>query len=134
MPTSTLPPSELKFFWWYGIGHSEDSFTRVVANMTKIHDLSQGETPHQKAHRRGKDSSGPRRTFAEKYPQRSIVKVPADSVPFGKEVSKNGRGVWAVYEAGELLCLAPTTKEARRKAYDAKARLDAARSGRLTHD
>jgi hypothetical protein len=95
--------------------------------MTKVHDISYGETRSQKEHRRGKDSSGPRRTYAEKYPERSIVKVPADSVPYGTDVSRNGRDVWAVFDYGELLCIAPTAKEARRKAYDAKARLDAAR-------
>jgi hypothetical protein len=33
LPTSTLPPSELRFFWWDGIGHDEDNFTRVVAGV-----------------------------------------------------------------------------------------------------
>jgi hypothetical protein len=94
--------------------------------VTRTHNLGPGATHSQKAHARGKDSSGPRRTYAEKYPERSIVNVPADSVPFGTDVSRNGRDVWAVYEAGQLLCLAPTAKEARRKAYGAKARLDAA--------
>lgn len=94
--------------------------------MTKIHAISYGETRSQKAHRRGKDSSGPRRTYAEKYPERSLIKVPAHTVPYGTDVSRNGF-VWAVFDDGELLCIAPTAKEARRKAYDAKARLDAAR-------
>jgi hypothetical protein len=72
-------------------------------------------------------SYGPRRTFAERNPELQVLKVPADSVPFGESVSRNGRTVWAVYEAGELRCLGATAKEARHSYYGARALLDADR-------
>src|ERR1700722_20092701 len=83
LPTCTHPPSELKFFWWYGIGHNEDKFTRVVANMTRVHtqDGASG-TPRQ----RGKNSN----KYQPDPPELSIVKVDASSVPYGMEASRNG--------------------------------------------
>lgn len=62
-----------------------------------------------------------------KKKERSFVKVPADSVPYGEQHSANGKHVWAVYEDGELLCLGATRKEAQHNAYGAKPRLDALR-------
>ena len=96
--------------------------------MTKVHNLGgHEETRSQQEHRHGRSQTGPRRTFAEIYPDVDVRKVPADSVPYGEQVSPNGRYVWAVYLAGELLCLGRTAAEARNNFYGARARLDADR-------
>lgn len=45
-----------------------------------------------------------------------VRKVPADSVPYGGSISRNGRTVWAAFDAaGRLVCVAATANEARRK-------------------
>lgn len=45
-----------------------------------------------------------------------VRKVPADSVPYGSSISRNGRTVWAAYDAnGTLVAVAATAPEARRK-------------------
>lgn len=44
-----------------------------------------------------------------------VRKVSADSVPFGKEHSRNGKTVWAAYEGARLVCLAATAEVARVK-------------------
>ncbi len=94
--------------------------------MTKVHNISgYEETRSQKEHRHGRAQVGPRRTWADKYPV--PVKVPADSVPFGSDVSRNGKHAWVIYLDGELLCMGATAKEAKRHSYGAMARLDAAR-------
>ncbi len=57
-------------------------------------------------------------------PQRGPIvrKVPADSVPYGSDISVNGRTVWAAYNGDRLIAVAPTAEEARRKGRDALAR------------
>lgn len=43
-----------------------------------------------------------------------VRKVPADSVPYGDSISRNGRSVWGAWtQAGELIVVAATAKEAR---------------------
>jgi len=55
------------------------------------------------------------------YPRRpseriDVRKVPADSVPFGESISRNGRTVWAAYDKdGTLIAIAPTADQARAK-------------------
>ena len=45
-----------------------------------------------------------------------VRKVRADSVPFGDSISINGRTVWAAYNPdGELVAVAATAKEVRKK-------------------
>lgn len=44
-----------------------------------------------------------------------VRKVPADSVPYGDSISRNGRIVWAAYDGETLVCVAATAPEARRK-------------------
>jgi hypothetical protein len=88
--------------------------------MTKVHDLGAGQTRSQKEHARGK-STGPRRTWAERHSDLDVRKVDAASVPFGTDVSRNGRTVWAVYQDGELLCLGATAKEAKHNYYECTA-------------
>jgi len=44
-----------------------------------------------------------------------VRKVPADSVPYGDSISRNGRTVWAAYsDNGVLIGAAPTADEARK--------------------
>jgi hypothetical protein len=97
--------------------------------VTKVHNISKyEESPSQKEHRHGRNQTGPRRTWAERHADVDVRKVDAHSVPFGTDVSRNGRTVWACFLNGELLCLGATAREAKHNYYDAKARLDAART------
>ena len=46
----------------------------------------------------------------------TVRKVPADSVPYGDSISRNGSSVWAAYDDnGRLICVCATAGEARRK-------------------
>jgi hypothetical protein len=47
-------------------------------------------------------------------PELSVRKVPADSVPFGESISRNGRTVYAAYHDGQFIAAAATADEARR--------------------
>jgi hypothetical protein len=45
-----------------------------------------------------------------------VRKVPADSVPYGESISLNGKTCWAAYDPdGVLICVAPTSHEARKQ-------------------
>jgi hypothetical protein len=44
-----------------------------------------------------------------------IRKVPADSVPYGESISRNGRTVWVAYDGDRLVCIGATAGEARSK-------------------
>jgi len=46
----------------------------------------------------------------------TIRKVPADSVPYGESISRNGRTVWAAFDDAEVLvAVAATAPEVRAK-------------------
>jgi hypothetical protein len=46
----------------------------------------------------------------------TVRKVPAGAVPYGSDISRNGRTVWAAYdEVGTLIAVAATSDEVRRK-------------------
>jgi hypothetical protein len=49
-----------------------------------------------------------------------IRKVPAESVPYGESISRNGKFVWAAYDNGVLVAVGATAGEARRKYREAK--------------
>ena len=57
----------------------------------------------------------PYKPDSERWPELEIRKVPADSVPFGDSISRNGRTVRAAYHNGMLVALADTAEAARRK-------------------
>ena len=57
----------------------------------------------------------PRRLDSERWPKLSIRKVPADSVPYGDSISRNGRTVWAAYDDGRLVAVGATRDEVRSK-------------------
>ena len=44
-----------------------------------------------------------------------IKKVDATSVPYGPDVSRNGKFVWAAFDNDRLVCIAATAPEARRR-------------------
>jgi hypothetical protein len=44
-----------------------------------------------------------------------LRKVPADSVPYGSSISRNGKTVWVAYFAGTLIAVGTTAGEARAK-------------------
>lgn len=45
----------------------------------------------------------------------TIRKVPADSLPYGRDICTHGDHVWAAYDGERLVCVAGTAPEARRK-------------------
>jgi hypothetical protein len=47
--------------------------------------------------------------------QPTIRKVPANSVPYGEQITRRGGYVWAAYDGDRLVCVAATVGEARRK-------------------
>jgi hypothetical protein len=51
----------------------------------------------------------------ERWPEMSLRKVSADSVPFGESISRNGHTVWAAYHNGELVAVGTTRDETRTK-------------------
>lgn len=55
------------------------------------------------------------RAESERWPELSIRKVEASSVPYGEQVSHNGKTVWAAFHAGAFVCCAPTRDETRNK-------------------
>jgi hypothetical protein len=59
---------------------------------------------------RGKNSN----KYRPDRPGLSIVKVPADSVPYGESISHNGRTVWAAYFNGSLVAVGYSADDARR--------------------
>ena len=76
--------------------------------------LKEGYAPRDGAlgsHGNTTHSGGPRPL----PPSVSVRKIPASSVEYGESVSLNGQTVWAVYDDGVLVCIAPTAPEARRK-------------------
>jgi hypothetical protein len=44
-----------------------------------------------------------------------VRKVPASSVPYGSDISRNGKTVWAAFDGERLVCVAGSAPEARRK-------------------
>lgn len=47
-----------------------------------------------------------------------VRKVPADSVPYGTDISRNGRTVWIALDGARVVCVAATSEEVRRKCVD----------------
>jgi hypothetical protein len=45
----------------------------------------------------------------------TVRKVPADSVPYGTSISRNGRTVWAAFDGETVIAVAATVDEARAK-------------------
>lgn len=48
----------------------------------------------------------------------TVRKVDARSVPYGDSISRNGRTVWIALDGDRVVCVAATSKEARRKCVD----------------
>lgn len=48
----------------------------------------------------------------------TVRKVPADSVPYGESISRNGQTVWVALDGERIVCAAPSAEEARRKYRD----------------
>ena len=62
------------------------------------------------------------RIFPHKVDPRppTIRKVAADSVPYGENISRHGRTVWAAYDGEALVVVASTAGEARTKYREAR--------------
>jgi hypothetical protein len=51
----------------------------------------------------------------------TIRKIPADAVPYGSDISRNGRTLWAAYDpGGTLVAVAASSAEVRRKYREAQ--------------
>ncbi|MCU1301515.1 MAG: hypothetical protein JWQ87_1799 [Candidatus Sulfotelmatobacter sp.] len=57
----------------------------------------------------------PRRPFSERWPELSLRKVSADSVPHGTSISRSGKYVWAAFHGERLVAVGATADEARHK-------------------
>lgn len=80
--------------------------------MTKVHNLG---GPQQRDNSHGNRTSWPHRPDSERWPEMSIRKVQANTVPFGESISRNGRTVWAAYHNDRLIAVGATHDEARAK-------------------
>ena len=47
----------------------------------------------------------------------TIRRVPADSVPYGRDICTRGNHVWAAYDADRLVCVGATAKKVRELYY-----------------
>jgi hypothetical protein len=63
----------------------------------------------------GNKTAWPHRPDSERFPELSVRKVAADSVPFGESISRNGKTVWAAYHDDRLIAVGATHDEARDK-------------------
>ena len=52
----------------------------------------------------------------DRYAPTAVRRINASSVPYGEQISRNGRTVWAAYLGAELIALGSTADEARAKA------------------
>ena len=81
--------------------------------MTKVHDLG---TDCRTRHPHGRSNKVySRRPASERHPERSIRKVDASTVAYGESVTRNGSTCWAAYHNGELVAVAGSAPEARRR-------------------
>jgi hypothetical protein len=62
----------------------------------------------------------------DRYRPTRIAKVPANSVPYGSSISRNGNTVWAAYDGEVIVAVGATATEVR-----AKYRVWCHRNGRL---
>ena len=62
------------------------------------------------------------RIYPRRQPQDvpTLRKVPADSVPYGENISRNGRTVWAAYDGDTLVTVGATSEEVRIKYREAR--------------
>src|ERR1700675_484463 len=79
--------------------------------MTKQHNYGTSGTTSKKHQQRGKNSNN----YRPDPPELSIVKVDANTVPYGVDISRNGRACWAAYYRGELIAIGYSADDARRK-------------------
>jgi hypothetical protein len=84
--------------------------------MTKIHDLGAGSRTRDDSH--GNAASWPHRPDSERWPELSIRKVAASSVPYGESISRNGRRCWAAFHNEQLIAVGATRDEARNRYRD----------------
>jgi hypothetical protein len=63
--------------------------------------------------RRNDKRGKPPKPDSERWPELSIRKVDASTVPFGVDVSRNGKTCWAAYHDGKLIAVGATHDEAR---------------------
>jgi hypothetical protein len=55
-------------------------------------------------------------------PKPTVRKLPADTVPYGTDISRNGKHVWCAYDGETLIAVGPTADEARAKYREALRR------------
>lgn len=59
----------------------------------------------------------------------TVRKVPANSVPYGESISRNGRTVWVALEGERVVCVAATSADVRRKFHDIRKSLSTGAGG-----
>jgi hypothetical protein len=59
-------------------------------------------------------SNRTKRNRPDKHPP-IVRKVPANSVPFGESICRNGRTVWVALDGERLVCVGATSDEVRSK-------------------
>jgi hypothetical protein len=98
--------------------------------MTKVHDLgaeyrtfSKRDVKYGSHGHNGKN--WPHRPWSERFPELTVKKVLADSVPFGTSISHNSK-VWAAFDGDRFVCAGATADECRRKYCAIKLRESAA--------
>lgn len=57
-------------------------------------------------------------------PKPTVRKVPADSVPYGESMSRNGKHVWTAYDGERLIVVGATSTEVRVKYREALKALE----------
>jgi len=72
---------------------------------------------HQAPGTQKRDSHGNKRSDLINRTRRTLPvrKVPAESVPYGDSISRNGRTVWAGFDGERVVCAAATADECRVK-------------------
>ena len=58
----------------------------------------------------GNKTSWPHRPYSERWPDTIFHKVDASSVPYGSDISRNGKTVWAAFE-GEAVAAVGASKD-----------------------
>jgi hypothetical protein len=93
-----------------------------MPNRLGLCDRCGGGRPSPMQHERSKKP----RTTPRPIALADVRKVPAETVPYGTDISLNGRTVWAAFHEDRVVAVAASAKEARRKYVDWQRRNQAA--------
>jgi hypothetical protein len=63
----------------------------------------------------GNKTSWPHRPYSERWPDTTFHKVDANTVPYGSDISRNGKFVWVAFELGTVVAVGATKDDVVRK-------------------